>query len=118
MTSSDTISDASSSPSSSTASTAATVTKTSNYSTKERNCQTVRTPPIHRLAIDDIYHNSTDPDDKPDLDILKEHLLLEGRLTERAALRIIETGIVKPSFGLFLIVKDSSMYSCRGINKS
>ncbi|CAF1297770.1 unnamed protein product [Adineta ricciae] len=92
MTSSDTISDASSSPSSSSASTAATVTKTSNYSTKERNCQTVRTPPIHRLAIDDIYHNSADPDDKPDLDILKEHLLLEGRLTERAALRIIETG--------------------------
>ncbi|UJR32111.1 hypothetical protein I4U23_019579 [Adineta vaga] len=88
MTSSDQASDASSSSSA----TSSSPSKTTNYSTTERNCKTVSTPPLHRLDIDDIYLHSSDPDDKPDLEILKQHILLEGRLTEQAALRIIETG--------------------------
>jgi hypothetical protein len=65
---------------------------TPKYSTKDRNCKTVPPAPAHRLDIEDIYSNPSDPDDKPNIDILKQHLLLEGRVTEQAALRIIETG--------------------------
>jgi len=72
---------------------------TSNYSTTERNCKTVPVPPSHRLDIEDIY---SDRNDQPNLDILKQHLLLEGRLTEEAALRIIETGKMNNSFFLKL----------------
>ena len=32
------------------------------------------------------------PKEKPNLEKLKENIILEGRLTEKAALRIIETG--------------------------
>ena len=62
---------------------------TPKYSNTERNCKTTPPAPSHRLDIEDIY---SDPDAKPNLEILKQHLLLEGRLTEQAALRIIETG--------------------------
>ncbi|CAF0877764.1 unnamed protein product [Rotaria sordida] len=65
---------------------------TPKYSTRDRNCKTVPQPPKHRLDIEDIYTDGSDPDDKPNLDILKQHLLLEGRLTEQAAIRIIEAG--------------------------
>jgi serine/threonine-protein phosphatase 2B catalytic subunit len=65
---------------------------TPKYSTTDRNCKTIPPAPAHRLDIEDIYSNPSDPDDKPNLDVLKQHLLLEGRLTEQAALRIIETG--------------------------
>jgi serine/threonine-protein phosphatase 2B catalytic subunit len=65
---------------------------TPKYSTKDRNCKTCPPTPTHRLDIEDIYSHPSDPDDKPNLDILKQHLLLEGRLTEQAALRIIEDG--------------------------
>ncbi len=84
MTSSDKTRDASSSPSSS--------SSTPKYSTTDRNCKTIPQSPAHRLDIEDIYSNPSDPDDKPNLDILKQHLLIEGRLTEQAAVRIIETG--------------------------
>ncbi|CAF1383181.1 unnamed protein product [Rotaria sp. Silwood1] len=62
------------------------------YNIKERVCQTVSEPPTHRLDIGDIFSNPSDSKDKPNLDVLKQHILLEGRLTEQAALRIIETG--------------------------
>jgi serine/threonine-protein phosphatase 2B catalytic subunit len=65
---------------------------TPKYSTTERNSKTTPAAPAHRLDIEDIYSNPSDPDDKPNLEILKQHLLLEGRLTEQAAIRIIETG--------------------------
>lgn len=71
------------------ASTAGSPSTTPKYSTTDRNCKTIPIAPAHRLDLDEIF---TDPDDKPNLEILKQHLLLEGRLTERAALRIIETG--------------------------
>ncbi|CAF3587149.1 unnamed protein product [Rotaria sp. Silwood1] len=61
------------------------------YNIKERVCQTVSEPPTHRLDIGDIFSNPSDSKDKPNLDVLKQHILLEGRLTEQAALRIIET---------------------------
>ncbi|CAF1296152.1 unnamed protein product [Adineta steineri] len=84
----------SSSPPSSSSSSSSYLTTptTSNYSTTERNCPTAPEAPAYRLDIEDIYSDSSDPDDKPNLDILKQHLLLEGRLTEQAALRIIESG--------------------------
>ena len=71
---------------------ASSTTSTTHYSTTERICKSVPLAPTHHLDLDDLYSNPLDPDDKPHLDILKQHLLLEGRLTERAALRIIETG--------------------------
>ena len=73
---------------------------TPKYSTTERNCKTTPPTPTFFLDIEDIYSNPSDPDDKPNLDILKQHLLLEGRLTEQAALRIIENG---KEFSLFNI---------------
>lgn len=71
------------------ASTAVSSSTTPKYSTTDRNCKTIPIAPAHRLDLDEIF---TDPDDKPNLEILKQHLLLEGRVTERAALRIIEIG--------------------------
>ena len=65
---------------------------TANVNTKQRVCDTVPEPPARRLDIRDLYSNPSDPADKPDLEKLKQHLLLEGRLTEQAALRIIESG--------------------------
>ncbi len=65
----------------------------SNYTTKERNCKTVPEPPRRRLDIGDLFSKPSDPNDKPNLEKLKQHILLEGRLTEQAALRIFETGI-------------------------
>ncbi|CAF2626850.1 unnamed protein product [Rotaria sp. Silwood2] len=62
------------------------------YSTKERVCTTVSEPPVHRLDIEDLFSNPSNSKDKPNLDVLKQHILLEGRLTEQAALRIIEAG--------------------------
>lgn len=90
MTSSDKTGDAASPAASST--TPTTTTSTTHYSTTERICKSVPLAPTHHLDLDDLYSNPLDPDEKPHLDILKQHLLLEGRLTERAALRIIETG--------------------------
>jgi len=62
------------------------------YSIQGRVCTTVPEPPAHRLVIGDLFSNPSDSKDKPNLDVLKQHILLEGRLTEQAALRIIETG--------------------------
>ncbi len=64
----------------------------SKLSTTERNCTTVPAPPARRLDIKDLFSNPSNPNDKPNLEKLKEHILLEGRLTEQAALRIIESG--------------------------
>lgn len=74
------------------ASTASSPSTTPKYSTTDRNCKTIPIAPAHRLDLEDIFADPTDVNDKPNLEILKQHLLLEGRLTERAALRIIETG--------------------------
>lgn len=71
-----------------------TSTTTTQYSTTERICKSVPLALTHRLDVDDLFSNPLEPDDKPHLDILKQHLLLEGRLTERAALRIIEAGLL------------------------
>lgn len=98
MTSSDKIRDASTAVSSS----SSTATTASKYSTTDRNCKTIPQPPSHRLDIEDIFSHPSDPDDKPNLDILKQHLLLEGRLTEQAALRIIEAGNEKKLFFISL----------------
>jgi serine/threonine-protein phosphatase 2B catalytic subunit len=62
------------------------------YSTTERNCTTIPAPPARRLDIKDLFSNPSDPKDKPNLEKLQQHIILEGRLTEQAALRIIETG--------------------------
>lgn len=66
--------------------------RSSKMSTTERNCTSVPAPPARRLDINDLFSNPSDPNDKPNLDKLRQHLILEGRLTEEAALRIIETG--------------------------
>ncbi|CAF4847932.1 unnamed protein product [Rotaria sp. Silwood1] len=72
-------------------SSSATATKP-KYNIKERVCTTVFEPPAHRLNIGDLFFDPSDSKDKPNLDVLKQHILLEGRLTEQAALRIIEAG--------------------------
>lgn len=64
----------------------------SKYSTTERNCTTIPAPPARRLDVADLFSKPSDPNDKPNLEKLKQHILLEGRLTDKAALRIIESG--------------------------
>jgi len=64
----------------------------SKLSTTERNCTTVPAPPPKRLTVEDLFSNPRLKNSKPNLDKLKEHIILEGCLTEEAALRIIETG--------------------------
>ncbi|CAF1060991.1 unnamed protein product [Didymodactylos carnosus] len=60
------------------------------YSTTERNVKSCPASPTRPLDIDDLF--SSPDNNKPNLEILKQHLLLEGRLTENAALHIIEAG--------------------------
>ena len=66
--------------------------RTATMSTTERNYSDVPSPPARRLDIKDLFSNPSDPNDKPNIEMLKQHFILEGRLTEAAALRIIETG--------------------------
>ena len=64
----------------------------SKYTTTGRNCTTVPAPPARLLDIGDLFSNPSNKNDKPNLEKLKQHILLEGHLTEQAALRIIQTG--------------------------
>lgn len=57
---------------------------------RERVCKTVPEPPATRLDIDDLF--KSDSKDKINIERLKTHLILEGRLTERAALEILRLG--------------------------
>ncbi|XP_008421359.1 protein phosphatase 3, catalytic subunit, gamma isozyme, b isoform X1 [Poecilia reticulata] len=56
-------------------------------STVERPIKAVPYPPGTRLSVKDLY-----ADGKPSLELLKAHLVKEGRLEEEAALRIINEG--------------------------
>lgn len=75
----------------------ATTTADVPTNTKERMCKTVPEPPARRLDVADLFANPSDPGEKPDLEKLKQHILLEGRLTEAAAMRIIDSGKSYPS---------------------
>jgi hypothetical protein len=78
------------------------------FSTTERNCTTIPAPPTRRLDIGDLFSNPSDSKDKPNLEKLQQHILLEGRLTEQAALRIIETGRY---FILVILINNNKIFS-------
>uniref|UniRef100_A0A1I8IAP6 Serine/threonine-protein phosphatase n=1 Tax=Macrostomum lignano TaxID=282301 RepID=A0A1I8IAP6_9PLAT len=61
---------------------------TTKPSTTERVVQSVPLPPAHRLTLQEVF----DAGGKPNAAKLKEHFTLEGRLTDEAALKIINDG--------------------------
>ncbi|KAL7744860.1 hypothetical protein ACLKA6_007145 [Drosophila palustris] len=64
-------------------------TKRSTISTKERVIDSVPFPPSRKLTCADVFDARTG---KPHHDVLKQHFILEGRIEESAALRIIQEG--------------------------
>lgn len=63
--------------------------KTPAISTVERVTKSVPFPPAQRLTIPEVFDQRTN---KPKPDILKQHFILEGRIDESAALKIINEG--------------------------
>lgn len=47
-------------------------------------------PPCHKLTVSEVFDNRTTS--KPNPEVLKQHFILEGRIEEAAALRIIQEG--------------------------
>ncbi|XP_054725356.1 serine/threonine-protein phosphatase 2B catalytic subunit 1 isoform X2 [Anastrepha obliqua] len=67
-----------------------TPTPESKYTkTKERIVDDVPLPPAHKLTMDEVFNPKTG---KPDYDAMRAHFLLEGRMEEGPALRIINEG--------------------------
>ncbi|XP_030378023.1 serine/threonine-protein phosphatase 2B catalytic subunit 2 [Scaptodrosophila lebanonensis] len=57
--------------------------------TKERVVDSVPFPPSHKLTLAEVFDARTG---KPNHDLLKQHFVLEGRIEEAPALRIIQEG--------------------------
>ncbi|XP_034487814.1 serine/threonine-protein phosphatase 2B catalytic subunit 1 isoform X2 [Drosophila innubila] len=58
--------------------------------TRERIVDDVPLPPTHKLTMSEVYDDPKTG--KPNFDVLRQHFLLEGRIEESVALRIIEEG--------------------------
>ncbi|KAK3586149.1 hypothetical protein CHS0354_033274 [Potamilus streckersoni] len=63
-------------------------TSEGKLSTTERVVKSVAFPPSHRLTMSEVF----DSKGKPKPEVLKQHFILEGRVTEDVALRIVNEG--------------------------
>ncbi|CAH8637404.1 unnamed protein product [Schistosoma margrebowiei] len=59
-----------------------------NNSTTDRVVKSIPHPPTHRLTLEEVFDSKGEPRIKE----LRQHFILEGRVTEQVALRIIRSG--------------------------
>uniref|UniRef100_H2YPV2 Serine/threonine-protein phosphatase n=2 Tax=Ciona savignyi TaxID=51511 RepID=H2YPV2_CIOSA len=62
-------------------------TQSTKTSTTDRHVQGVPFPPSHKLTVKEVFVN-----DKPKIELLKEHFMQEGRVEDDVALQIINLG--------------------------
>ena len=66
-----------------------TITKPTKLSTTERVVKTVPFPPSNKLQVSEVFDPSTN---KPKPEVLKQHFILEGRVDELTALKLLNEG--------------------------
>ncbi|XP_073943975.1 serine/threonine-protein phosphatase 2B catalytic subunit 3-like [Choristoneura fumiferana] len=82
-------------------------------STTQRMIQSVAFPPSHKLTVSEVF------DEKSGLplpDVLKQHFILEGRIEENAALRIIQDGATLLRSEKTMIEIDSPVTVCGDVH--
>lgn len=82
-------------------------------STTQRMIQSVAFPPSHKLTVTEVFDEKLG---KPLPEVLKQHFILEGRIEENAALRIIQDGATLLRSEKTMIEIDSPVTVCGDVH--